>query len=538
MWRNNMLHKKTWIILSVLIIIILGGGYFYYSATAEAEAANEPQEIQTALVRQGDITVSATGAGTVIPATEVALSFQTGGILEELLVTVGEEVQSGDILARLNDDDAQQAITDAELQLAPAVIQTDGSSTGTGLSYNDIGIEQAQITLDNVQTDLNELLNWTVDEDEIAQAEANLATAQTGYNAALGQESALYSGSQVAAINLEAAQRELAEAETAYTTAFDPGREWELYSDRHQDALIAEREIATNRLQNAKDSLAIAEANYSASVTSTNNSGSTSAQSSILSAELALQAAQEGPTAEEVADAETTLRQAELTLQQALLDQETDSINLQHAQFNLLSAEQGLLDTLLVAPMDGTIMSIDGNEGEQVSTSTFMTLADLEQPMLEIYLDETDLDTVGVGYEVQVVFDALPDDLFTGHVTQVDPQLSVVGDVTAVRAIVQLDADSFAKPQTLPVGMNATVDVIGGQTEGALLVPVESVRELSPGQYAVFVMENGEPQMRMVEVGLMDYTYAEILSGLELGETVTTGIVETRQQQKAANNQR
>ena len=35
-------------------------------------------------------------------------------------------------------------------------------------------------------------------------------------------------------------------------------------------------------------------------------------------------------------------------------------------------------------------------------------------------------------------------------------------------------------------------------------------------------MEDGEPKLRFVEVGLMDFTYAEILSGLEVGDTVTT----------------
>ena len=48
-----------------------------------------------------------------------------------------------------------------------------------------------------------------------------------------------------------------------------------------------------------------------------------------------------------------------------------------------------------------------------------------------------------------------------------------------------------------------------------------------PGSYAVFVMENGAPKLRVVEVGLMDFTYAQILSGLEAGDVVTTGIVET-----------
>ena len=51
-------------------------------------------------------------------------------------------------------------------------------------------------------------------------------------------------------------------------------------------------------------------------------------------------------------------------------------------------------------------------------------MADLEQPLLEIYLDETDLDKVGVGFDVDVIFDALPDEIFTGQVVQVDPMLS------------------------------------------------------------------------------------------------------------------
>jgi hypothetical protein len=69
--------------------------------------------------------------------------------------------------------------------------------------------------------------------------------------------------------------------------------------------------------------------------------------------------------------------------------------------------------------------------------------------------------------------------------------------------------------------------VIGGRTEDAVLVPVEALREISPGEYTVFVMEDGEPRLCVVTVGIMDFTSAEITSGLEAGEVVTTGIVET-----------
>jgi multidrug efflux pump subunit AcrA (membrane-fusion protein) len=133
-----------------------------------------------------------------------------------------------------------------------------------------------------------------------------------------------------------------------------------------------------------------------------------------------------------------------------------------------------------------------------------------------------------VGYEVEVVLDAMPDKIFRGRVVQVDPQLLTESGMQVIRGLVELDADSFAKPQGLLMGLNATVDVIGGRAEGALLVPVEALRELSPSEYAVFVMEDGDLELRMVQVGLMDFTYAEIRSGLSLGDVVSTGIVETR----------
>jgi HlyD family secretion protein len=69
--------------------------------------------------------------------------------------------------------------------------------------------------------------------------------------------------------------------------------------------------------------------------------------------------------------------------------------------------------------------------------------------------------------------------------------------------------------------------VISAQAQNVLLVPVEALHELSEGNYAVFVVEDGTPVLRTVEVGLMDYTYAEIKSGLNEGDVVTTGIVET-----------
>ncbi len=521
-------RKRLWIILIVLIVIGGStGGYAYYRNTAVTNPDDAEPEIQTTLVRQGDITISATGAGTIVAAEEIVLGFQSSGTLTELFVQVGDEVLADEVLAHIDATAAQSALVNAELQLAQAEMQTDGSATETGVSYNDISVEQALINREQAQADLDDLLNWEPDADEIALLEAELTSAEVSYNAARGQEAANGTSITVKSIDVTQAERDLSDAQAAYDTAYDSGRDWELNDPRHADALESERVRTADALLRAQEALQVAQLNYNATVSSTNSSSSTSAEKNLLSAQIALTTAQTPPTEDEIMAAETAVRQAQLSYQQALLNQEADQISLAQAQLNLTSAQQTVADTELIAPMDSTVMTIDAHVGEQVGSGTLMTLADLEQPMLEVYLDETDMGNVGVGFEVDVIFDALPDDVFMGHVVQVDPQLSVVSGVTAVRALVQLDTDSFAKPQTLPVGMNATVDVIGGRAQNALLVPVEALRELTPGEYAVFVMENGEPKLRFVEVGLMDYTYAEILSGLEAGETVTTGLVET-----------
>jgi multidrug efflux pump subunit AcrA (membrane-fusion protein) len=352
-----LLMKRKWLWLAGLLVLLLGAaGVYLYLNNAAAVTADDTgaEEVQTSTVRQGSITLSATGAGTVIPAEEIDLTFSSSGVIAELLVGVGDEVQSGDILARLEDTDAQEVLLNAQLQLAQAKMQTDGSSTELGLSYDDIAVAQAQLNLEEAQKALDELLNWEPDADEIAQAEANLASAEASYNAARGQEAANYSSSQISAISLEQAQQALVDAQTAYDTAFDPGREWELYIDDrscrtgeqqpnctgepYSDNIERERAAAENAVARAQDNLEIAQLQYNSSLSSSNSSSSTNAQGNILSAQLALQAAQTGPTEDEISAAEKGVRQAELALQQVLLNQESNRFSLTQAEMNVTAA--------------------------------------------------------------------------------------------------------------------------------------------------------------------------------------------------------
>jgi RND family efflux transporter MFP subunit len=202
-------------------------------------------------------------------------------------------------------------------------------------------------------------------------------------------------------------------------------------------------------------------------------------------------------------------------------------IQLEQALMSLESARQTLEETKLYSPITGTILTLDANIGETVSSGAIMTIADLNHLQLETYLDSSDWNRIAVGYEVEIVFDALPTDVFTGTLIQIDAFLTAEAGASVLGALVELDQESVQALGAFPLGMSARVDVIGGRAEDAVLVPVEALHQVSEDQYSVFVMEDGELKVRMVQIGLQDLFYAEVHSGLEPGEVVTTGIVET-----------
>jgi RND family efflux transporter MFP subunit len=510
------------IALIVLTLASVGGYYYYTNAYAQSKETVQ-ETVKTTRVRQGNLVISASGSGTLIAAEDVSLGFASGGILAEVRVKVGDHANAGDILARLDDLNARQALIAAQLQAAQA---KDSLSRELDPQAAEREMALAQVKLDQAQLALDELLNWTPDQEAVERAQVSLDAAQASYEAAT-KESA-YDKTTSVRISLEQAQASLADAQEAYDSAWDPARDWELYA--RGSRLESERESATRNLEKAQQNLEIAQASYNLAWAGINDSSELSAWNQVLSAQAALEEAQTGPDEAEILAAHISVLQAETELAQVLADQATDprlaQLTLEQAQLNLEEAQLAMEQLELIAPINGLVTAVEAEVGQSVGTAAIVTLSNLDQPVVEIYLDETDLDKIAVGNEVEVVFDALPDQTFSGHVVQVEPELVTVSGVPTVVATAALEGTSLAN---LPAGLNASVDVISGKAENTLLVPVEALRELAAGEYAVFVVqENGELEMRPVEVGLMDYASAEILSGLALGETVSTGIVETK----------
>ncbi len=471
---------------TVLVIILASGGgalaYFEFFSTPVETTTTEEAVMQTSVARQGNLSIYASGAGTVVTAVERGAGFDEPGTLIELLVSVGDIVEEGDVLARLQTNNTAESIAldiaNADLNLRQVEKALDGlvnADISLQLAQAQLAVIEAQQTLESAQEDRTRMDYPRCSESTQDDYESQYQTLRAQYNELT------------------------AKLEDVIATRDE--------DDPLRLAMEAQVEALAEQVQRA-----LIDVNWC-------NSPYTEEE-------------------KDEGDAQITLAQAKLTAAQAEVDSwlsYPDPLDVAIAEAKVTSAQAALADAKatqlavdLLAPIDGTVLKVNATVGEDVGTASIITIADLAKPMLQVYLDETDFDKAIVGYGAEVTFDAYPDDLFTGKVVQVDPSLSSSMGASLVSLLVQLDPLSLDQPQRLPLGMSATVDVIAGRATNAVLVPVEAVRDLGDGSYAVFVMENGQPVMRVVTVGITDLTYIEITSGLSAGETVTTGIVETR----------
>lgn len=481
------INKIYWIIALVIAVLGAGGfaGYRYWYMPSQ-EVVNEESSLQTATARRGDIILYAAGSGELIPSAEVDVSFDISDDVQEelveLLVSVGDQVEEGDILGRLDDSDRQEKLVEARRELREL-------TSPSAIAELEIELAETMIDLEDDIDNLVGLISPNVYRAENYLEEFTLALeeAQAAYDADQSDENQELINT--AELNLKWANNNLAAQWEYYENEYLPEEYEDYYWDGNNKIYYidapTEAEIASNRAQ-----INLAEA-------------------TIAELEIVLDALKNDQNLPEEATGSkaTAIRQARQAVEDALEDLEA---------------------TNLIAPISGTVTEINVDVSEMVGNEVVLVISDLTPPTLDTYYDESDWKNVQEGFPVEVIFDALPDNVYVGEVTHVDPGLVSQSNTTVVYAVVELDITTTGWDE-LPIGSAAGVDVIGGKAENAILIPVEALREISEGEYAVFVMEDGQPRMKMVEVGLQDLIYAEIISGLSQGDVVTTGQVETAQ---------
>ncbi len=492
MKKNMMISGKArWLIIGVLILAIAGGYYYYSTARSRQASTTTVTPVQTATAFHGNIVLQASGTGTLAPANQVSFGFETSGQIIELDVKIGDRVQAGQVLGKIDDTAVQAAYDQAKRNLADL-------STPAAIAQAQETVAQSEVDIYNAKAQLEYLISSDVYywEGKVATAEDALKAAQTdgGTSPTAEQQKKI----DDASVALSRAQDNLQAAKLTYINVYVPATfTYELTNQVKVDTVDRKlTTVTTYEVVAPSDAkIAAARATY----------------------QLAIEKQKEA--------------QAYLDLLNGkALPQDVPGSSLTSlvaAQTALQTAQDNLNATRLISPITGTVTDLTSNVGDNVSASSIVTVADISQPYtIDAYFDSEDWLNVQAGYEANITFDVLPDQSFTGKVTVVYPALDTTSDSPLVHVTVKL---TEAIASALPVGATASVDVISGRANNAVLIPVEALHQTNPGQYAVFVRTNGKLQLRVIDIGLQDTSYAEVKSGLQVGDIVTTGIATVQQ---------
>ena len=243
--------------------------------------------------------------------------------------------------------------------------------------------------------------------------------------------------------------------------------------------------------------------------------------------------------------------------------------NVESASASVKEAKDNLGRTSIYAPVDGTISKLAVELGEtvlgtqQMAGTEMMRVADLSNMEVEVDVNENDIVKIAIGDSAKVEVDAYLKKEFKGIVTSISNSASATlsaDQVTNFKVKVRILKESYAdllvgkptKYSPFRPGMTATVDIITTRKENVIAVPISAVvmrtdttssrkafvDEKQTGDdeatdepviknekryECVFVKVNNKVKLRIINTGIQDDTYIEVLSGLKNGETIVTG---------------
>ncbi|MBI5952548.1 MAG: efflux RND transporter periplasmic adaptor subunit [Chloroflexi bacterium] len=211
--------------------------------------------------------------------------------------------------------------------------------------------------------------------------------------------------------------------------------------------------------------------------------------------------------AETIADADEKLALAEAQLNDARRNYErvkdgADPADVSAAEARVAAAQSTLDMARIIAPFNGTITQTSSAVGDQVSASTVaFRVDDLSHLMVDVQVSEVDINTVSLGQDATLTFDAVlgRSDHYHGKVVKVSQAGDTVSGVVSFTVTVELtDADESVKP-----GMTAAVNIIVEEVSDVILIPNRAVR-LVNNERVVYLLVDGMPKNVQVKLGSTD----------------------------------
>ena len=196
-------------------------------------------------------------------------------------------------------------------------------------------------------------------------------------------------------------------------------------------------------------------------------------------------------------------------------NQDVAIAKLRAAEADLAAAKKSLVDTVLVAPMNGVVAQRHAQPGERVPLDAkLVTIVDLARLELAAAVPAASIGRVKVGQSVTFRVDAFGEREFAGRIERINPATSAGSRTITVYAVID-------NPQNvLSSGLFAQGGVILERIDDALIVPASALRE-EAGQSFVYAIEGATLRRKAVKVGEGDGAgNLPVLEGLRAGAVI------------------
>ncbi len=557
-----MKRRRLWINLALVLAIVLVLGAIVGIAL-RPEGAAAPA--RTATVVSATVSSTVTASGSVESAGDINLAFTTPGIVTSIEVAAGDSVNQGQVLATINQTTATQQLAAAQATLSQAL-----SSASTSSSSVSNAQVQLKLTSDAAAASNDSL------KAAVLQARSNLSAAEklwtdacvnpddaTCPNASAAEAiRSAQNGVKSAQINYDAAVTAAANAATAYDLAVNQAAETltqtkavgsttctafgassvncatststTLSAQHAYDSAVAtqtqSKQADSQTVQKSAMALSTANVTLRKAIADQSKLGSDSVRTASQALTNAVNAQEKGKiaNAQSVQSAQNLLTNAQAatstlgagdtaaapTIAQAAIDS---------AKAAVAVAQRALADTTLVAPVAGTIGSVNITAGE-ISTSGATTsggsaaITVIPDGLFTVSADfaETDAAQVTEGDLAAVTFPAISGALTTGVVLAVDPMATTSASSSLVVFSVEVSMDSV--PAGVQPGMSASISITTDEVSDVLAVPQSAIATIGEVSTVEVLQPDNTSLTAEVTLGLKGDSLTEITSGVTAGQ--------------------
>lgn len=511
---SNIIHKHKIKSILILVIVVIAGYYIYHYIRPTVVT---PQYVLSC-AQNGSITQTVTGTGQVSASNQLDIQSQVSGTIKSINITVGQHVNTGDLLATI---DSTQALADlqtariamAKLTEAPKTADLTSAENSLAKSYSD---------------GFNAVSNVFLDLPTVMTGMKDMFYGQSGF---LSDQNSSYLTS-TARTYRDTAGLSYDKANNKYMTVLQ-----EYKSLTRSSATSSISQLIEDTYSLTKDvSQALQNTQNAITYIKTNQSDYQSALASAATTNVNAWSSQINSDLTGVLSAQNTIQSNTNAL--STLINGADTLDIESEQLSLAQKERAYQNYFIRAPFDGIIGRISVNVYGQAGSATTIATLIGDNKIATISLNEIDAAKVKVGQAVSITFDAIENFTAVGTVSVVD----LVGTVTQGVVTYSVKIAINTKDDQIRPGMSVNTTIITNEKNGVIVVPSSAVKTQGKSNYVqVFdsiptnatssrtrtITSTTAPKQQVVTVGLSDDTNTEIVSGLSSGEWVVTRTITT-----------